>query len=222
MANFAVGENERAVKPSLRDQAYQQIKDLIITGELTQGEYLNEAELVQRLGIGRTPINQALHRLSLENLVVTMPRKGLYVKPLSSIELRQITEVRRINECYAARLAALHATDKDVKAMHACLEFAKANLQTGDTRGFLSADKTFHTLLVASAKNPTLQEILSQLHDQSQRYWFVSLESAGQMNAVQTEHEAIVQAIEAGDPDAAEAAMMAHIKSLENNMTDRV
>jgi len=90
---------------SLLDTAYEKIKQHITACEFRPGDYLNEAELSERLGIGRTPVHQAIDRLMMEGLVQVMPRKGIIVTPVSLNDVAQTIEVRLLNECHCARLA---------------------------------------------------------------------------------------------------------------------
>jgi DNA-binding GntR family transcriptional regulator len=99
---------------SLRDKAYEAIKHRIITCALRPGEYVNELKVANLLGIGRTPVHQALARLRLEGMVDVIPRKGVLVKPLTLNEVLQIIEVRQLNEVYCVRLAAERADENDI------------------------------------------------------------------------------------------------------------
>src|SRR5215831_6174202 len=99
---------------SLRDAAYDAIKHRIITCAFRPGEYVNELQLSSALKIGRTPVHQALDRLMIEGMVEVIPRKGVIVKPVSLNEVLQIIEVRLINECYCASLAAERANNSDI------------------------------------------------------------------------------------------------------------
>src|SRR5687767_10822325 len=99
---------------SLRDAAYDAIKHRIITCAFKPGEYLNEAYVSATLGIGRTPVHQAIDRLMLDGLVEVIPRKGVIVKLVSLEEIMQIVEVRLLNESYCVRLAAERAERADI------------------------------------------------------------------------------------------------------------
>ena len=96
----------REAATSLLDTAYEEIKHRITICAFRPGDYLNEAEISTTLGIGRTPVHQALDRLMVEGLVQVMPRKGIIVKPVSLDEALQTIEVRLLNESYCVRLAA--------------------------------------------------------------------------------------------------------------------
>ena len=105
-------EHPAAPTASLADRAYALIQHDIITMRLKPGAALNEADLVARTGIGRTPVH-TVHRLVLEGLLSVMPRKGLMVQPLSLDDIVAVIDVRRINEAHCAELAARHATPDD-------------------------------------------------------------------------------------------------------------
>ena len=124
----------RTVPGSLRGTAYELIKHEIMTCALAPGEYVNESALCSRLKLGRTPVNQALHRLMLEGLVDIMPRKGVIVKPVSLDEVMHIIEVRLLTETYCVRLVAERATEADIAELVAnAFEFGcRARMEFSD------------------------------------------------------------------------------------------
>src|SRR5262245_4490772 len=107
----------RLPRQSLRDQAYEAIKHRIITCEFKPGECINEASVSALLGLGRTPVQQALDRLMLEEMVEVIPRKGVIVKPVILHDVLQMVDVRMINETQCARLAAERADDKHIESL---------------------------------------------------------------------------------------------------------
>src|SRR5215813_7373723 len=107
----------RLPRQSLRDQAYEAIKDRIITCKFKPGECINEASVSELLGFGRTPVHQALDRLMLEEMVQVIPRKGVIVKPVILHDVLQMVDVRMINETHCARLAAVRADDGHIDNM---------------------------------------------------------------------------------------------------------
>jgi DNA-binding GntR family transcriptional regulator len=207
---------------SLRGTAYEIIKHQIMTCAFAPGEYVNEAGLCSRLKLGRTPVNQALHRLMLEGLVEIMPRKGVIVKPVSIDEIMQIIEVRQINEPYCARLVAERATDADVAELADILKKADQWTRAHNIEKMMLSDQAFHNVLARIAGNAILSGILRRLHDRSLRFWFISLKAPGHHQNVHSEHEAILSAIRAHDSTRAESAMRAHIKSFGANLVRQV
>jgi DNA-binding GntR family transcriptional regulator len=203
---------------SLRDVAYDQIKHRIITCAFKPGEYLNEASVSASLGIGRTPVHQALDRLMHEDMVEVIPRKGVIVKPVSLEEVMQIIEVRLIHEPHGARLAAERADDTDISVMADILARAERWTAVRNVKEMMLLDREFHLVLARAAKNTVLADILRKLHERSLRFWFISLTAPDHHAAVQEQHAAILQAIRGRDADAAEAAMRTHIESFRRNV----
>lgn len=204
---------------ALRDLAYDEIKTRIITCALKPGEYINEAAVCAMTGFGRTPVHQAIDRLSVEGLVDVLPRKGAIVKPMSFDEIMQIVEARSANEALGGRLAAQRARPDEIARLRAILDDAEAALKEGQAESLMRLDRDFHGVIARASRNAVLADILSKLHDRSLRVWFVSLNSPGRNRLVHEEHTAICEAIARRDPDAAEAAMRAHVESFHNHLT---
>lgn len=205
-------------QPSLRDAAYDAIKHRITTCALRPGESINEAYLLAVLGIGRTPVHQALDRLMLEGLVEVMPRKGVIVKPVSLDEIMQISEVRLVNESYCVRLAAERADGDEIAHLEDILGRADKWMVARNNEQMMLLDREFHTVLARASKNAVLREVLGKLHDRSLRFWFISLKAPGHHASVQDQHHAILAAIRDRDPQAAEESMRAHIEAFRRNV----
>lgn len=207
-----------APQRALRDLAYDEIKTRIITCALKPGEYINEAALCAMTGFGRTPVHQAIDRLSVEGLVDVIPRKGAIVKPMSFDEIVQIVEARSVNEALGGRLAAQRAQPDEIARLRAILKEAETALKDGEAESLMRLDRDFHGVIARASRNGVLADILSKLHDRSLRVWFVSLNSPGRNRLVHEEHAAICEAIARRDPDGAEAAMRAHVDSFRNHL----
>jgi DNA-binding GntR family transcriptional regulator len=203
---------------SLLDTAYEMIKQQIISCAFRPGDYLNEAELSERLGIGRTPVHQAIDRLMIEGLVQVMPRKGIIVTPVSLDDVLQTVEVRLLNECHCARLAAERASEEDIRILDDILARAEAELPRRNSERLMRLDREFHGAIAQSSRNAVLADILGRLHDKSLRFWILSLNTPGHHARVQTQHRAILDAIRAHDPSVAEAAMRNHIEDFRRNL----
>src|SRR5258706_14026003 len=113
----AVASRRRLPRQSLRDAAYEVIKHRIITCKFKPGECINEASVSALLGLGRTPVHQAIDRLMLEEMVEVIPRKGVIVKPVILHDVLQMIDVRMINETQCARLAAVAPNDSHLRSM---------------------------------------------------------------------------------------------------------
>ncbi|AOI69793.1 GntR family transcriptional regulator [Burkholderia ubonensis] len=202
-----------ASSASLAERAYALIQRDIITMRLKPGAALNEAELVARTGIGRTPVHQAVHRLVLEGLLSVIPRKGLMVQPLSLDDIVAIIDVRRINEAHCVELAARHATPDDFARLAALLDDGETRADAHDVEGMMELDRAFHLTIGAAARNPVLAEILRGLHERSLRFWFVTLSAPDHLADVQREHRELFERLAARDAPGARAAVERHIDS---------
>ncbi len=203
---------------SLRDVAYEAIKYRIITCAFKPGEYVNEARVSTALGLGRTPVHQAIDRLMLEGMVQVIPRKGVIVKPVSLDEVMQIIEARFIVEPQGVRLTAERADENDIAGLSDILARAQQWTAVRNVEQMMLLDREFHLVLVRAARNDVFADILSKLHERSLRFWFISLTDIGHHGEVQEEHRAILRAIRDRNPDEAEAAMRNHIESFRKNV----
>jgi GntR family transcriptional regulator, rspAB operon transcriptional repressor len=203
---------------SLLETAYEKIKQQITACEFRPGDYLNEAELSERLGIGRTPVHQAIDRLMMEGLVQVMPRKGIIVTPVSLEDVLQTIDVRLLNECHCVRLAAERASEEDIRTLDGILARAEAELPRRNAERLMRLDREFHGAIAQSSRNAVLADVLGRLHDKSLRFWILSLNTQGHHARVHTQHRAIFDAIHAHDAVAAESAMRDHIEDFRRNL----
>src|SRR5581483_540246 len=140
---------------SLADKAYHEIRGLIVSLELAPGAVIDERDLIERLGIGRTPVREALRRLALERLVEVYPRRGMFVTGVDVRQLARLSEVRAVLEPEAARLAAGRATDADREELDALLE----ELDAGGAE-LMELDERIHRAVYRAAHNDLLEATL--------------------------------------------------------------
>ena len=197
--------------PSLGDKAYHKIKQKIVTLEMPPGSMLDEAELKKTLGMGRTPIREALQRLAREDLVTIMPRRGMFVTEISVADLRQIFEARVPLETACARLAAERASPELIAELEALAEGLPAALEANDHRTLMRIDEKFHELLVQASDSKFLADGLVWLYALSLRIWYLTVDQMGGMKDALQEHLTIVEALKRRDPDLAEAAIRTHL-----------
>ena len=163
----------------LSEQAYYLIKEKITTLEMPPLSVVDEQFLREELGLGRTPIREALHRLSAEGLIIIAPRRGMFVAEISITDLAKIFEVRIALEGLCARLAAERVTQDQIAQM----EMTLADLETvteGDTKALMRIDERFHSLLYQAADNEFLMDSLDRLHTLSMRLWYLVLNHLGE------------------------------------------
>ncbi|WP_281279607.1 GntR family transcriptional regulator [Pararhodobacter zhoushanensis] len=207
---------------SLRDQAYETIKQQIVRCELRPGEAITVTDVANALNLGRTPVIQAIDRLAVDGLVEVMPRKGVVVSPVSMNDFVEIVEMRALNEGQAARWAAERASPVAVERMAANVEATWTAAKRGALEDMIDCDREFHRMLSGAARNAILTEFLSNLHDRSLRFWFLSLRAPDHNMRVCEQHSAIVESIRARNADAAEQAMRDHITAFSRNLTDQI
>jgi DNA-binding GntR family transcriptional regulator len=202
------------------EHAYRRIKSDIVALRLKPGDPISEARLCEELGLGRTPVNQALHRLRHENLVQILPRKGVLVQPLSMDEFRDIIAARRLIEPVCAGLAAQRLTTSELKELERLLTTAQT-LPADDLDGIIAGDRRFHDAIAAGSRNRVFAEILSGLHDRSARFWALSLMAASHLHEVQQEHAKLFACLFERDSAAAQRAMEDHIDSFRATLATR-
>ncbi len=196
---------------SLSQQAYEAIKRKIVSLELPPGAPIDEAALREELGIGRTPIREALLRLALEKLVVIMPRRGTFVSDVRLSDLQRLTEVRLTLEALAMRLAAQRGTEHHWQRMEAVLAQAPWNSEETDNETWIRIDERCHEITYEATANPYLKDTLAMLYAHSLRLWYVALREIGDMREAIREHAHILDALRAGDGDRAAQLMHRHI-----------
>ncbi|MDW8844312.1 GntR family transcriptional regulator [Erwinia sp. MMLR14_017] len=200
---------------SLNDQAYLAFRHRLITLRYKPGEYLNTAQVMDDLERGRTPVNQAIHRLATEGLLQIIPRKGVMVAPLSIDDALELIEVRLVNETLCVQLASQKVMATHIAQLRDLNQRIAAASKAHDREQMMLLDREFHQMLAEIAGNRRLSDILSVIHAQAQRFWATTLSSVTHMEEVIAEHNAIIMALEEGDTQRAAEAARAHIQSFK-------
>jgi DNA-binding GntR family transcriptional regulator len=192
-------------------QAYDRIRESIITLELAPGTLVNEQKLAEDLYMGPATVREALKLLAHDELVVITPRHGLYVADISLSDLEQISEVRLKLEPLCAGLAAQRAATDDLAVLEA-LRKDQAAIAPSDSRRLLDVDHRFHQAIVRTAKNKYLIRILEHLFGLSQRLWYMALPKLDMLPTAVAEHLKLVESIKSKDADRARKIMYDHVK----------
>jgi DNA-binding GntR family transcriptional regulator len=202
---------------SLADKAYHEIRGLIVSLELAPGAVIDERELIGRLEIGRTPVREALRRLSHEGLVEVYPRRGMFVTGVDVRDLARLSEVREVLEPEAARLAAERATDTDREELDALLG-ELGSIDGGGGSELMELDERIHRAVYRAAHNDLLEATLEQYYVLALRIWSIALDRAHELEEAVEAHRALLEAIQAGDGDRAADTMRAHVQNFEQAM----
>ena len=207
----------RTIQPvSLADKAYQAIRELIVSLELAPGTVIDEPELMERLGIGRTPVREGLRRLAHERLVEVYPRRGMFVTGVDVRELARLSEVRAVLEPEAARLAAERATDLDRAAIAELLDELGAGGR--DDRELMELDERIHGAVYRAAHNDLLEATLGQYYVLALRIWSMALDRQEELEEAVDAHRTLLEAIRDGDGERAAETMRAHVQNFEQAM----
>jgi DNA-binding GntR family transcriptional regulator len=204
---------------SLSDQAYVALRHLIVTLELPPGSAIREPELVAQLGIGRTPVREALRRLALERLVEVYPRRGMFVTTVDVRDLVRLCEVRKVLEPEAARLAADRATRTEVEELNALLD-ELADDRRRDDRALIDLDERIHRTIYRTSHNQLLEETLEWYYTHALRVWMLALDRAEDLHGAVLEHRELLSAIAQGKGAAAARLMREHVEHFEAAMRD--
>ena len=150
---------------SLTAKVFQTLEKAILKGEFLPGEALTEQSLSSQLGVSRTPVREALRQLEREGLVKNVPNKGAEVVGISEKDVDDIYTIRVHIEGLAARWAAEHISEDDIKKLKDTLELQEFYASKGDTDRVKSLDSSFHEAVYKASESNPLRQILSQLHN---------------------------------------------------------
>lgn len=195
----------------LVDAIAGKIKDAILEGRLGAGTQLSVPALARNLAVSRSPVREAVLQLVGQGLAVETPRKGVVVATVDRDELLRIHEIREYLEAAAARYCAERAPPEIVDRLGSLLAHQKRAVEEGHAEGYYKTNASMHRLIAHGADNPRLVHMLAQLEAQMTLALQRIATSPDHMAAGLKEHARIVAAIGEGKPDAAEAAMRAHI-----------
>jgi DNA-binding GntR family transcriptional regulator len=185
--------------PSASETAYARLMDEIVDGVLRPGERVTEAEVARRVGLGKTPVREALRRLVFEGLVLLQPRNGYKVAPVTLRGVEELCGLRLIVEPAAAALAAGNLTTAQLDELD---ELARVSYDAADrdsVRDYLRVNREFHGLIVSACGNGRLAALVDQLHFQSYRIFQVQLIHYPASTVHTRLHEDLVKALRAGD-----------------------
>lgn len=198
-------------------RAYELIWDKITTCELAPGAAIDPGQLAEALGLGLTPVREAISWLAHENLVLVTPHHGLYVAQVNLQDLGYLSELRLSLEAQAARLAAQRATPDDLVVLET-LRAEQAHIPAEDHHRLFALDHKFHQAVNQAAQNKYLAQTLDHLFGLSRRLWYMALPQLGFLPMAVEQHLDLVEAIKARDPERAEQVMRGHVQDFYNKV----
>ncbi len=202
----------------LRELVFDAIHEAILSGALEPGERLMEAQIAEELGVSRTPVREAIRKLELANFVVMIPRRGAYVADITLKDVADVFEIRGALEGLAAELAAERASDEEIEQLERLLVEIGKSIEAQDVERLVDLDTQFHDHILKASRNERLDQILSQLREQIQRFRTQTLARPTRMRVALEEHRGLVEALAERNGELARQLAAQHIESAENSL----
>lgn len=221
--NRAAVASANVPSPSLTEKAYRELEERIVTLALEPGEVLSEARLSTSLGIGRTPVREALQRLAREGLVVVLPRRGVLVSEFNVQSHLRMQEVRREIENLMARCAALRASAAERARFEDLAQEIRQAAASGDDLAFMRLDLEFNQRVAAAARNEFAVKAVELMAGLSRRFWFMHNQRGEDLHTTAEAHARVADAIARGDADGARResdGLMDHIEHITRAAVD--
>lgn len=205
----AAGDQSQALR------AYQMIEEMIVSTKLAPGAKVSEKTLSDTIGLGRTPIREALQRLAAEGTVQILPRAGVIISPIDIADQFRLIEVRRELERLLAGRAAREASPEHRETFRALAGHFRRAATANDAELFIDTDREFNQLVMTAACNKYAQVAMSAIQAQTRRFWYLYFSRFGDLHKVSVHHAEIAEAIAAADEAAARSASDALVDYVE-------
>lgn len=196
---------------SLAYAAYERIRDRLIMLDIRPGEPINDGALAASLGIGRTPVREALKRLETDHLVVSYARRGTFATAVDVTELGAISDLRRQLEPFAANRAATAASEPIRAELRAMAEKVRVLDASGDRRTLMRLDMSVHRLIYRATGNKHLEDVLIRYDNLATRIWCLVVDKLPDLASHICEHAQLLDAIADGDAERAERLTSEHV-----------
>lgn len=205
-------KTKRIKHSNLSQRIYEILKNQITNEELTPGQRLLDDKLASSFGVSRTPVREALTRLASEDLVEITPRSGIYVKKLTKKDVEEIYKIRKALEGLAAREATSIIDGKKLEQLNLLLQKAERSLNSDDYQPCIDFDVALHDSILKNCQNSRLYSIITNLNTLIHVFRVRVARNKEKAKQALSEHEAILNAIKARDPEKAEEIIMEHIE----------
>lgn len=205
---------------SLKEKAYDILKELILTGRLEQGKLHNEKRLAEVLGVSRTPVREALLELSREGMVSFVPSKGVEVRKITTKQVQEVFELRRIIEGYIIKSISKQLSPADLKKIEKILSKQDRSATKDEEVTFIEMDKEFHLFMASKMGNEQIETILQNLRDQIHLMGIRAIKDQARSRQVLKEHQRIFSALKKKDAKRSHDELMRHLNNTEEVLID--
>jgi DNA-binding GntR family transcriptional regulator len=201
-------------------QVTRALRQAIVSMRISPGEMLSEQDLAQRFGVSRSPVREALIKLSEAGLVRVLPQRGTQVVKISRAAVEDARFIRQAVECAVVREAALKATPILLAELNASLTRQRRAQRATSSDDFMALDEEFHRLLAEAAGRPSAWRMIEDVKPQMDRVRYLDVKQATPRHTLVAQHALIVDAIKASDPVAAEKAMHQHLSEILRSLPE--
>ncbi|MDQ1335771.1 MAG: hypothetical protein QG552_2721 [Thermodesulfobacteriota bacterium] len=198
-------------RSSLGQGVYERLKQAIIQGDFGPGSRVVESRLAGALGISRTPVREAIHKLEREGLLRQDPKRGFFVEGLGREDIEETFGIRSVLESYAARLAAIRHIEGELQPLETKLEDYQQRLDRGDLGALPQINTEFHDLLYGLSRSPRLVKMINDLRDHIYRYRVVILKVKDMAELSHADHRLMLIAMKQRDADRVERLVKDHL-----------
>ncbi len=198
-------------KKTLHEEIANNLREMIMSGELREGDKIKENELCEMMGISKTPLREALRVLSAEGLIRLIPNRGSFVTTPTFEEIKEMFDVMVVLEGVCARTAAEKMSDRDFAKLEALHRKLEDNFRLKDQKEYIKQNNLYHAFVQELAGNNTLNQIVNGLRKKILLYRFQSLNLPGRFEHSIAEHRRLLAAFKARDAEKAELLMKSHL-----------
>ncbi len=198
-------------RKSLRDEVYESLKRSILHGKLKGGQRLIEETLAEEIGISRTPVREAFHKLERDDLVTKLPKGGFAVKEFTKEDVDEIFGIRSALESYAAYLATLHLSPEKLSQLEKKVKESEEAFDKGDETRLIELNTEFHDLIYRSCKSKKLIEMINNFRDYFYRYRSHLLHTEKGVNYSIHDHRQMLEAMKKKNPRLVERLVRNHL-----------
>jgi DNA-binding GntR family transcriptional regulator len=199
-------------KKTLHEEIANNLREMIMSGELREGDKIKENVLCDMMGISKTPLREALRVLSAEGLIRLVPNRGSYVTTPTFEEIKEMFDVMRVLEGVCARAAVEKMRDRDLSKLEKLHQKLEKNFRRKDQKEYIHQNNLYHAFVQELAGNKTLNQIVNGLRQKILLYRFQSLNLPGRFEQSIQEHRSLLAAFRDKDPKKAEMLMKSHLK----------